>query len=78
MTYFASVIEEKDRGDFSRTYPFIRFYPSDKDRIPLFCVSCTARHWIMPENGVRFPSRLRCSKTAPEKRMANKSFSGFT
>lgn len=34
MTYFASVIEEKDRGDFSRTYPFIRFYPSDEDRIP--------------------------------------------
>lgn len=34
MTYFVSLIEEKSRSDFSKTYPFIRFYPNDGRNLP--------------------------------------------
>lgn len=34
MTYFVSLIEEKSRSDFSKSYPFIRFYPSEERILP--------------------------------------------
>lgn len=34
MTYFVSLIEEKSRSDFSKSYPFIRLYPSDERSLP--------------------------------------------
>lgn len=34
MTYFISLIEEKSRSDFSKSYPRIQFYPSDERNLP--------------------------------------------